>query len=75
MQSPRRKIQKVRLKPSRDYFCFKKLCTNEDASIRLVPAHVVIPHPETNAAEKKAALERRKILEGTYKAILFHCTI
>jgi ubiquitin-conjugating enzyme E2 R len=35
-----------------------------EKSTKLVPAHVVIPHPETNAAEKKAALERRKILEG-----------
>eukprot|EP01125_Pyxidicula_operculata_P019779 TRINITY_DN719_c0_g1_i4.p1 TRINITY_DN719_c0_g1~~TRINITY_DN719_c0_g1_i4.p1 ORF type:complete len:360 (+),score=101.49 TRINITY_DN719_c0_g1_i4:1498-2577(+) len=31
-------------------------------SLQLVPSHIKIPHPESNADERKKALERRKLL-------------
>jgi hypothetical protein len=33
-------------------------------SWRQKPPHVKIPHPETDPEERKAAIEKRKLLEG-----------
>jgi ubiquitin-conjugating enzyme E2 R len=36
---------------------------------RQKPPHVKIPHPETNPEERKAAIEKRKLLEGTIDTV------
>eukprot|EP00029_Vermamoeba_vermiformis_P005057 TRINITY_DN1650_c0_g1_i1.p1 TRINITY_DN1650_c0_g1~~TRINITY_DN1650_c0_g1_i1.p1 ORF type:complete len:329 (-),score=97.45 TRINITY_DN1650_c0_g1_i1:194-1147(-) len=63
ISSPANVDASVEWRDRRQQFC-ERCKVLAEKSKKQVPAHVVIPHPETNAAEKKAALERRKILEG-----------